>query len=108
MFATANRHIKRAIKPCKAIVPWRDHALFAVSLSYSGSSIQRSISDATIRRLGRWGIMVPAMTLNPSDNIALAYCLASISVGNDFDCLGEGARDKLGGFWPGLSIETYQ
>jgi hypothetical protein len=40
--------------------------------------------------------MVPAMTLNPSDNIALAKCLASISVGNDFDCLGEGARDEVG------------
>jgi hypothetical protein len=52
--------------------------------------------------------MVPAVTLNPSDNIALANCLASISVGNDFDFLGAGARDKLGGFWRGLSIETYQ
>ena len=52
--------------------------------------------------------MVPAMTLNPPDNIALANCLASVSVGNDFDCLGEGARDKLGRGWLGLSIETYQ
>jgi hypothetical protein len=52
--------------------------------------------------------MVPAMTLNPSDNIALANCLASISVGNDFDCLGEGARDEVGRHWIGLSIETYQ
>jgi hypothetical protein len=52
--------------------------------------------------------MEPAMTLNPSDNIALANCLASISVGNDFDCLCEGARDKLGRCWLGLSIETYQ
>jgi hypothetical protein len=48
------------------------------------------------------------MTLNPPDNIALANFLASLSVGNDFDCLGEGARDKLGRCWVGLSIETYQ
>jgi hypothetical protein len=52
--------------------------------------------------------MVPAMTLNPPDSIALANCLASLSVGNDFDCLGEGARDRLGRGWLGLSIETYQ
>ena len=51
--------------------------------------------------------MVPAMTFNPSDNIALANCLASISVGNDFDCLGAGARDDRGRHWLGLSIETY-
>lgn len=48
------------------------------------------------------------MTLNPSDNIALANCLASISVGNDFDCLGAGVRDVVGRHWIGLSIETYQ
>ena len=52
--------------------------------------------------------MVPAMTFNPSDNIALANCLASISVGNEFDRLGEGARDDLARHWLGLSIETYQ
>ena len=52
--------------------------------------------------------MVPALTLNPSDNIAPANCLASISVGSDFDCLGEGARDEVGRHWIGLSIETYQ
>ena len=46
--------------------------------------------------------MVPALTLNPSDNIALANCLASISVGSDFDCLGEGARDEVGRHWIGL------
>jgi hypothetical protein len=83
-------------------------ALFAVSLCYSVSSTHRSISDATIRRLGRCGFMVPAMTFNPSDNIALANCLASISVGNDLDRLGEGVRDDLGRHWLGLSIETYQ
>jgi hypothetical protein len=58
--------------------------------------------------VSRIGDSASVQAVNPSDNIALAYCLASISVGNDFDCLGEGARDKLGGFWPGLSIETYQ
>jgi hypothetical protein len=52
--------------------------------------------------------MVPAMTFNPSDNIALANCLASISVGNDFVCLGAGARDDLGRHSLGLSNETYQ
>ena len=51
--------------------------------------------------------MVPAMTFNPSDNIALANCLASISVGNDFVCLGAGARDDLGRHSLGLSNETY-
>jgi hypothetical protein len=82
--------------------------LFAVRLCSPVSSIHRSISDATTSRLGRWGFMVPAMTLNPSDNIALANCLASISVGNDFDCLGEGARNEAGRRRIGLSIETYQ
>ena len=52
--------------------------------------------------------MVPAMTFNPSDNLALANCLASISVGNDFDCLGARARDELGRHSLGLSNETYQ
>jgi len=47
------------------------------------------------------------MTLNPLDNIAFANFLASISVGNDFDCRGEGARNKPGRHWLGLSIETY-
>jgi hypothetical protein len=51
---------------------------------------------------------VPAVTFNPSDNIAIANCLASISVGNDFVCLGEGARDDLGRHWLGHSNETYQ
>jgi hypothetical protein len=49
-----------------------------------------------VRRLGWWGFNVPAATLNPSDNIALANCLASLSVGNDFVFLGNGARDDLG------------
>ena len=37
-----------------------------------------------VRRLGWWGFNVPAVTFNPSDNIAFANCLASPSVGNDF------------------------
>ena len=69
--------------------------LFTASLAYSVSSIHRSISDSTTGRLGKWGFMVPAMTFNPSNNLTLANCLASISVGNDFDCLGPGARDDL-------------
>jgi hypothetical protein len=81
---------------------------FDAILTYSVSSIHGSISDATTRRLGRWGFIVPAMIFNPSDNIALANCLASISVGNDLDCLGPGARDDLGRHWLGLSNETYQ
>jgi len=50
---------------------------------------------------------VPAVTFNPSDNIAFANCLASISVGNDFVCRGEGAREVAGRHWLGLSTETY-
>ena len=36
---------------------------------------------------------MPAITFNPSDNIAFANCLASLSVGNDSVFLGTGARD---------------
>ena len=38
---------------------------------------------------------MPAVTLNPSDNIAFANCLASLSVGNGLVFLGTGARDDL-------------
>ena len=96
--------------------PWLRACLFpssppgaaASKVSYSVSSIQRSISDATITRRGKCGFIVPAMTFNPSDNMALAKSLASASVENDFDCRGEGARDDPGRQSLGASTETYQ
>ena len=51
---------------------------------------------------------MPAVTLSPSDNIALANCLASISFGNAFVRLEDGARDDVGRHWLGASVETYQ
>jgi len=38
---------------------------------------------------------VPAATLKPSDNMALANCLASSSVGNPLLFLADGVRDDL-------------
>jgi hypothetical protein len=37
---------------------------------------------------------VPAVTFRPSDSIAIANCLASISVGNDFVCLARGTAEE--------------
>ena len=51
---------------------------------------------------------MPAVTFSPSDNIALANCLASISFGNAFVCLEDGARADFGRHWLGASVETYQ
>jgi hypothetical protein len=51
---------------------------------------------------------VPAVTLNPSDNIAFANCLASLSVGNGLVFLGTGTRDDLSRHSLGPSTETYQ
>jgi hypothetical protein len=51
---------------------------------------------------------VPAVTFNPSDNITLANCFASISVGNAFVLLEEGARDDVGFHSLGDTTETYQ
>jgi hypothetical protein len=61
-----------------------------------------------MRRLGKWGFKVPAVTLNPPDNIAFANCLASVSVGNAVVFLDEGARDEVGRHSLGASTETYQ
>jgi hypothetical protein len=51
---------------------------------------------------------VPAVTFIPSDSIALANCLASISFGNVLVPLEEGARDVAGRHTLGASVETYQ
>lgn len=51
---------------------------------------------------------MPAVTLRPSDSIALANCLASISFGNALVCLGDGARDVACRHSLGASVETYQ
>jgi hypothetical protein len=76
---------------------------------YSFSSIHWSIFEAVMmRRLGWWGLSVPAVTLNPPNNIAVANCLASLSVENDFVFLGTGARDSLSRRSLGPSTETYQ
>src|SRR5260370_37749200 len=48
---------------------------------------------------------VTAVTFRPSDSIAIANCLASISVGNDFVSLGRGAEEKRSF---GVSTETNQ
>ena len=48
---------------------------------------------------------MPAVTFRPSDSIAIANCLASISVGNDFVSLGRGAEEKRSF---GVSTETNQ
>ena len=45
------------------------------------------------RRAGTCGLKVPAVTRNPSDSIAFANCLASISVSNDLVCRADGARE---------------
>ena len=42
--------------------------------------------------MGWRGLNVPAVTFIPSASIALANCLASFPVGNDFVCLTKGAR----------------
>ena len=53
---------------------------------------------------------MPAETLRPSDSIAIANCLASVSVGNDFVSLARGIaeekRAKRKCF--GVSTETNQ
>ena len=53
---------------------------------------------------------MPAVTFRPSDSIAIANCLASISVENDFVCLARGTaeekRRKRKCF--GVSTETNQ
>ena len=51
---------------------------------------------------------MPAVTFNPSDNIAFANCLVSISSRNAFVCLEDGARADFGRHWLGASVETYQ
>ena len=51
---------------------------------------------------------MPAVTFNPSDNIAFANRLASTSVENAFVVLDEGARDEVGRHSLGASTETYQ
>ena len=51
---------------------------------------------------------MPAVTSNPSDNIAFANRFASTSVGNAFVFLDEGARDEVGRHSLGASTETYQ
>ena len=51
---------------------------------------------------------MPAVTLSPSDSIALANCLASTSFGNAFVRLEEGARAVAGRHSLGASVETYQ
>jgi hypothetical protein len=48
------------------------------------------------------------VTLNPSDNIAFANSLASLSSRNDIVFLEDGARDEQGRHWLPLSIVTYQ
>jgi hypothetical protein len=61
-----------------------------------------------MRRLGKCGFNVPAVTLNPSDSIAFANSLASTSVENDFVCLADGARNEVGRHSLGHTTETYQ
>ena len=67
--------------------------------------LRRSTVRFPMRQLG---VSVPAMTFKPLDNISLANCFASFSVGNDFDSRGAGARGELGRHSLGLSMETYQ
>jgi hypothetical protein len=49
-----------------------------------------------LRRMGWQGLNVPAVTFSPSESFAFANCLASSSVGDDFVCLAEGAREETG------------
>jgi hypothetical protein len=51
---------------------------------------------------------VPAVTFRPSDSIAIAKCLASISVGNDFVSLGRSVAEEKGRNRFGVSTETNQ
>jgi hypothetical protein len=46
------------------------------------SSSQVGISTDGIALLGRWGMMVPAVTINPPVNLLRAKSLASASVAN--------------------------
>ena len=51
---------------------------------------------------------MPAVTFIPSESFAFANCLASFSVGNDFVCLTEGAREETDPCFFGVSTETNQ
>ena len=51
---------------------------------------------------------MPAVTPNPADSISFANRLASISVGNAFVRLADGARGDVGRHCCGGSTETYQ
>lgn len=51
---------------------------------------------------------MPAETFIPSASIALANCLASLSVGKVFVCLAMGVREETGPFCFGVSTETNQ
>lgn len=52
---------------------------------------------------------MPAETLRPSDSIAIANCLASVSVGNDFVSLARvAAEEKSERKCFGVSTETNQ
>jgi hypothetical protein len=53
-------------------------------------------------------MIVRATIFKPLDNISLANCFASFSVGNDFDSRGAGARGELGRHSLGFSMETDQ
>lgn len=64
---------------------------------YCSSPIHLLMSEAAmVRRLGLWGLSVPAVTLIPSASIACANFLASRSVGNAVVFLGYGAREVVG------------
>ena len=51
---------------------------------------------------------MPAVTFRPSDSIAIAKCLASISVGNDFVSLGRSVAEEKRRNPFGVSTETNQ
>ena len=51
---------------------------------------------------------MPAVTFRPSDSIAIAKCLASISVGNDFVTLGRGVAEEKRRKRFGAPTETNQ
>ena len=59
-----------------------------------------------IARLGKWGMIVPAVTTNPSSNFARAKSLASVSVSNV--CVDRERRLRTAVPRQGTSKVTYQ
>lgn len=100
---------------CASMVPVTAYSIFPVCwLALSGSagscscpcSSQDGMPPDAIARLGKWGMMVPAVTISPSSNFIRAKFLASVSVSNVL--VDRGLRLRINVPLLGTSKVTYQ